>query len=212
VPPELHALTMAIAATTIATARNVRFREILATLTTRGEDPDREGVMIRKIVVAAVTIAASVALIASPAWAGRPPLQISPSSGPTGTAITVSGAECGDGSPATVTIHLVVGDTIVATTTVPIAGGGNGKWSGSITVPAGTAAGAIQVNANCFSSEAEQEFSYVPGSFTVTAPAPTTTTTSTTVVVQQATTTTTVPPAPVAPAATPVVAQPTMTG
>jgi len=170
--------------------------------------------MIRKIVVAAVTIAASVALIASPAWAGRPPVHIAPTSGPTGTKIAVNGAECGDGDAATVTIRFGFDDTTLASTQVEIPANGNGTWSGSVTVPDGTAAGSYVVAANCASPGSEENFDYVTADFTVTGAAPTTTTTSTTTttVAPLGTTTTTVPAAPVAPAATPVVAEPTMTG
>jgi len=164
---------------------------------------------MRKLVVGSVVVAVGIACFASAAWAGRPSFDSSPKSGPAGTVIHASGTQCTDVAGQGVTVALGFDDsTVTSVDTKTVAGG---SWSVDLTVPAGTKLGDYEVAAFC--NAENNQFTYNANAFTVTAaPATTTTTTTTTVAVQQATTTTTIPPAPVAPAAEPVVAQPTMTG
>jgi len=164
---------------------------------------------VRKVLVGGFAVVIGIACFASPAWAGRPTFDSSPTSGPAGTVIHANGTQCSDVAGQGVTVVLGQDDeaTIATVNGTTVAGG---NWSVDLTVPLGTKTGAYEVHAYC--SADEDEFTYNTNDFTVTAAPATTTTTSTTTTVaaQAVTTTTTVPP--VAPAAAPVVAQPTMTG
>jgi len=151
--------------------------------------------------------------------------EYSPTSGPPGTVISVSGTDCfpsGEEFPSRVDVVLSTpggeGTVIVSGTFTP--NQETGAWSGTLTVPAGTAPGPYDIQAFCYLLDesggdlgtdavgppgppAINNFTYTPnpGPFTVTAPAPT--------------------PAPPAPAGTdpvapgapaPVVAAPSFTG
>ena len=169
--------------------------------------------MVRRTLVGGIAALAMVAWMGAPASAGQIQLQISPSSGPAGTTIHIvdNSSQCGDGGGGSVHIDLVSdkGGAPIAsldvTTQDEIP-----EFSADLKVPADAAPGEYLIEASC--SFGELQFDYGTQTFVVTAPATTTTTstTTTTVAAQASTTTTTV--APVAPAATPVVASPALTG
>jgi hypothetical protein len=141
----------------------------------------------RKIAVTAVIFVAFLRLIAGGASAQTPErtLTVTPSSGPPGTTLTVSGTDCSivppdpdtDG-PEQVLVQLLAPDgTTVAETTTPAAP--DGTWSTQITAPETTTLGAaLTVSGNC---QGDSSFSYGSSTFGVEAvqgPGPTTTTTS----------------------------------
>jgi len=171
--------------------------------------------MVRKALVGGVAALAMVAWMAAPASAGAPPMTINKTSGPPGTVVQVSSPtdECG-GSPVEV---VLVADQDGADPIVTLdfnSLDASPDWIVNLTVPSDAAPGAYLVEATCHYN-VEETFSYQTQDFTVTEPATTTTTstTTTTVAVQAASsTTTTTTVAPVAPAATPVVASPALTG
>ena len=137
--------------------------------------------------VALPTLAAGglgVALV-SGAWAqGTGALNRSPSSGPAGTAISVSSKDActppGGASAPEVEIDLTdSGGDPVESSTAPVAA--NGTWSGSITVPDDAAPGSYAVEASCFPSadpNADSYFDYAGQPFQVTAQGGATTTTA----------------------------------
>jgi hypothetical protein len=116
------------------------------------------------------------------------PIGVSPSSGPAGTAITVTGSGCEGDS---VVLLLLDGSTTLDDeTTEP---GADGSWSGTLLVDDGVEGGStLSITADCLGGEVE----YSDGSFSVSGVSPTTlpTTTTTTTTVPPATTTTTVAP------------------
>jgi hypothetical protein len=179
-------------------------------------------------VAVACAAAGALALSVAPAGAqdpGSPALTVSPTSGPAGTVIAVSGGGCTE----TIQVYLAIGTSFpsspadVAATTGTEASGA-GDWQTSIAVPAGLdPAGTYSVTARCYISAGEQsqtKFTYGIVPFDVTG---------------DSTTPSTVPPTvpptvpgdpgdpgdppvidpdvvPMAPVAVPVVAEPDFTG
>ena len=184
--------------------------------------------MIRKSFAAGVVAAAVLGLWAAPVAAGAPTFQISPKSGLAGTTIHASDPEsqCGNhtsGDEITVALSTSLPEAQVRAAaspilaTVDVTTEQDGTWSADITVPDGTPPGTYYVLAHCRAlSFDDEQYDYVPNTFTVTEPPTTTTsstsTTTTTVKTEASTTTTTTTVAPVAAAATPVVASPKLTG
>jgi len=182
--------------------------------------------------VAAGVLVAVVAVILGGGMADAQeglPIQVAPSSGEPGTVITVSGEGC---VGTEVALTLQNGGPIASGSATPNEAG---AWSGTIEVPAGVSAGTLTVLAQCFGGG---EVVYSPGSFTVTEPTTTTSsTTTTTTTTPSSTTSTTAPSTPgpgragppsaeapaappaqaglevaLMPPATPVVAEPVLTG
>jgi len=174
---------------------------------------------MRKIIAIAGIVGLSLCWAVMPAGAGNSPhFDSTPTSGPPGTVIHASDPDFNcDSTGANVHVEVIGQDenTIAeADTTV----GADATWAVDVTIPSDATPGEYAVTASC--SGDETRVFYADNSFTVTAvvetttttaPAPTTTTTVK-VVPQATTTTTTVAPVPVAPAATPVVASPALTG
>jgi hypothetical protein len=94
--------------------------------------------MERKRMSAALIVgaAAGALLVAAPAGAGAPQLEVTPTSGPVGTTITVSGNLCGDGL-AEFTLYMDVdGDEPLVIAQDDLDAPMDGTWSGELVVPA----------------------------------------------------------------------------
>jgi hypothetical protein len=107
---------------------------------------------------------------------------LSPTSGPPGTTVHVSGTGCSPGlvlSPAQDFVQ--VGSATVPPTSSRFAVAANGSWSGTFAVPANATAAPAAVSALCVSDGLQSLLTiYLPQTFTVTAaPAPTTVPTTT---------------------------------
>jgi len=164
--------------------------------------------------LATAGLAAAAVVVLAPPGAGQvtPAMTISPTSGPPGTQITVTGnpGQCPPDPAfgqhqAEGELQPSGGGTALATYSVNT-DTNTGNWTATVTVPATAAPGDYQVTGDCTQGGGTQ-FSYTAQTFTVTQPA--TTTTSTTAATTT-TTTTTQPPS--APAAQAVTAQPRFTG
>ena len=164
-------------------------------------------------VVAAAGVVASLALVGPVSAQGGPDLVVDPTSGPGGTVITVSGADCvdGDGIPGDVWFELYDVDApnqdMVAGSST--AADATGAWSGQLEVSTLLQPGTpYAVYAECSYGEGEDDwFSYVEAPFEVTG-----STTPPTTEPPVTTPPTTEPPATTppttAPAATPAAATP----
>jgi len=121
---------------------------------------------------------------------------MSPTSGPPGTTVSVSGTGCSPGLVLTSSQDFVqVSATTAPPSTTRFSVSTNGSWGGTFAVPAGAPALPAAVTALCFSDGLQSLLSiYLPKVFTVSAASPTTTVASAT---------TTVAPAPTTVATTP---------
>jgi hypothetical protein len=128
--------------------------------------------------ISGALLGAVLTFAAVPAGAAIGPFQVSPASGPPGTAVTVSGGGCSPGLVRTPTQDYVS----VSSTTLPLGMqvpvSASGAWSTTFTVPAGTLAAPAALTALCFTDGLPSLTTlYTPGTFLVTtAPAPTPTT------------------------------------
>jgi hypothetical protein len=167
--------------------------------------------------VAAVVMAAATLIGVGPTAAqeGDEPIErldVSPTSGPPGTVITVHGENCIStipGSPMEIVDIVLLGDSAEAFVAVTHFDIHDGAWTGRLTVPAQADpddAFVLTVTCNGLGPEDNHivDFTYEPVDFDVTAPA-------TTVPTTPPTTAPTPAPAPAPPAA-PIVAQPSFTG
>ena len=114
----------------------------------------------------------------SSAGAGVNNFSMTPTSGPPGTTVSVSGTGCAPGLLLSSSHDFVA----ISVATVPpvskhIAVTANGAWSDTISIPANAAAASAVVTAACFSGDLQSLLTiYAPQTFTVTQPpAPTTT-------------------------------------
>ncbi len=164
-------------------------------------------VKVRAGLAALTTVGLLTIVGGLPASAGAAPLQVDPTSVHAGATVNAS-SYCNDSD---LSLLLFAGaspsygqpaGTPIVTTTPTNWDQQTGAWSGSLTVPEGTAPGQYTVSAHCYG---EGEI-YQNGVITVLADATTTTTTTT----MPSTTTTSVPP--VAPPAPTVRVTPTYTG
>jgi hypothetical protein len=163
---------------------------------------------IRRAALAASTgLALAAALFAAPAGAQEAeflPLDITPTSGPAGTAITVSGDDCAPEQEFNAFVQVYFANETDVLDAVETEIGGDGSWSTQISVPDGTdPAGTYAVFATCFvdnGEDVEVNAEYEEVAFDVTGD-----------VVVPPTLEPTPAPAPAAPAA-PVPGNPTFTG
>jgi hypothetical protein len=120
-------------------------------------------------------LAITLASFASIGTAGAllQPFRVSPSSGPPGTVVSVSGTGCTPGPVVAAGADYVKITSTTLPISVDIAVAGNGSWHGQFTVPASPVLGVGLVAATCFSDGVPSSTTYSPQSFTVTA-APTT--------------------------------------
>jgi hypothetical protein len=129
-------------------------------------------------VMAAIGLGAGLSS-ASAGAVGLTAFSMSPTSGPAGTEVSVSGTGCAPGlllssSLDRVVVHLAS----VPPVSVPIPVTSGGAWNGTVTVPANAAAAAAPVTAVCFTDGLQSLLTiYTPRTFTVTAAAPPSTTT-----------------------------------
>lgn len=142
-------------------------------------------------------------------------VEVSPTSGPPGTVIAISGENCistATGSPAAIVDIELVGDSAEAFVSVAHFDVHEGAWSAQLTVPAQADPDDVfTLTAACKALGPEDDhipvFDYQPVEFDVTAaPTPSPSTTPPT------TTPPTAAPTPTAPPAEPIVARPTFTG
>jgi hypothetical protein len=120
----------------------------------------------------------TTAAVPSSAGAGVNNFSMTPTSGPPGTTVFVSGTGCAPGLLFSASQDFVA----VSATTVPavskhVAVAPDGAWRDTIVIPANAAAASAVVTAVCFSGDLQSLLTiYVPQTFTVTQrPAPTTT-------------------------------------
>jgi len=162
--------------------------------------------MSRRLLATAAAIALGASVwAASPSPAGVvPSVQITPTSGPSGTTITVTGVDCLDEVEDTeVFVSLFTPDGSSRLDDVTVNAAVDGSWSAEVTVPATPIIyGDWHVGAICetASSTPVELFEYDSADFTVPAPTTTTTTPPTT------------PPATEPPAALPVAQEAPFTG
>jgi hypothetical protein len=139
--------------------------------------PRRRGTL--GAVVALAVIAVASLAIRGVAGAAVQSFSVSPSSGPPGTVVDVSGTACSPGITVTPTQDYVKisSTTLSLSTNIPVAA--NGSWHGSFTVPSNAPAAAGLILAVCFTNALPSlTTTYTPQEFTVTGnPATTTTTT-----------------------------------
>jgi hypothetical protein len=113
----------------------------------------------------------------TPASAAIGPFNVSPTSGPPGTVVNVSGSGCSPGltvSPSQDYVS-ISSTSLPLNSQIPVAA--NGSWSGSFTIPQNTLPLPAVIAAACFTNGLPSLLTiYTPQTFTVTA-APTTTTT-----------------------------------
>ena len=92
-------------------------------------------------VVLTVAVATSPVWVASAAQAGVTNFSLAPTSGPTGTVVSVSGSGCTPGLVRSSSLDYVqVAMTTVPSTSAHLAVAANGTWQGTLTVPANAAA------------------------------------------------------------------------
>ena len=136
--------------------------------------------MIRRSVLLFLTATAGVIGVQSAAGAGITNFAMSPTSGPPGTVVSVSGTGCAPGlllAPAQDFVAVTVSTGTPVSARFAVSAGGS--WSGTITVPADAAALPALVTAVCVSDGLPSLLTiYLPKAFTVTAPAETTPSTS----------------------------------
>jgi hypothetical protein len=118
------------------------------------------------------------AVVSSPAGAiGPTAFAMSPTSGPGGTEVDVSGTGCAPGLLLSGSLDRVVVSIASAPPTsvsLPVTSGG--AWNGTVTVPTDAAAAPALVTAVCFTDGLQSLLTiYTPKTFTVTAAAPPTT-------------------------------------
>jgi hypothetical protein len=163
-----------------------------------------------RIATAAAAGVAVVALLgASPAGAQEfLPIEVSPTSGPAGTVVTVSGDGCiAEGTPGVVDVVLffeAAEDPVLVFSTTPEEVAADGSWSTGFIAEATDPPGLYDVTATCFTDAegADIVAEYDFATFELTAPTPT----------PGPTTPPTVPVTPQAPPATPVTGDPDFTG
>jgi hypothetical protein len=107
------------------------------------------------------------------------PFSLSPSSGPAGTVVNVSGGGCLPGVVVSASQDFVeVDSTMAPPAALHLAVGADGSWHGAFAIPGNAPAGPVAVTALCFSSGLPSlNATYIPQIFMVTGPAPPTTTT-----------------------------------
>jgi hypothetical protein len=109
-------------------------------------------------------------LWAQPALAA-PTMTVSPTSGPAGSNFSVTGTECPEIGAAAVGRDSNANNSIDEGEDLDVDGAqanGNGTWTVSLTVPSGTATGALLVEGACVAYYQGGEFQYPDASFTVT--------------------------------------------
>jgi hypothetical protein len=130
--------------------------------------------------VALFVIAVTGLAVMSSAGAAVQGFTVSPTSGPPGTMVKVSGTACSPGITVSSTQDFVriSSTTLSLATDIPVAA--NGSWHGTLAVPGNAAAVPGLVFAACFTDALPSlTTTYTPQGFTVTAgPAPTTTVTT----------------------------------
>lgn len=130
--------------------------------------------------VALFVIAVTGLAVTSAAGAAVQAFSVSPSSGPPGTIVNVSGTACSPGITVSATQDFVriSSTTLSLATDIPVAA--NGSWHGTFTVPGNAPAAPGLVLAACFTDALPSlTTTYTAQGFTVTAgPAPTTTVTT----------------------------------
>ena len=113
----------------------------------------------RAALVATTGLALAAALFAAPAGAQEAefaPLDITPTSGPAGTSITVSGDDCGGEQAFNAFVQVYFADQTQVLDAVETEIAETGSWSTQIQVPAGTdPAGIYAVFATCFVDNGE---------------------------------------------------------
>jgi hypothetical protein len=129
----------------------------------------------------ATIVAGGLVLQARAAGAAVVPFGVSPSSGPPGTVVNISGGGCVPGVMVSASQDYV---EVVSTTSPPaalhLAVAADGSWNGAFVIPANASAGPVAVTAICFSGGLPSlTATYLPQMFTVTGPtSPATTTTA----------------------------------
>jgi hypothetical protein len=127
------------------------------------------------VVAIAVILVASVAT-RGVAGAAVQSFGVSPSSGPPGTVVDVSGTACSPGITLTPEDHVTISSTVLPlATNIPVAA--DGSWHGSFTVPGNATPGSGLIFAVCVNGLTLNPTTYTPHGFTVTANPPATTTT-----------------------------------
>jgi hypothetical protein len=113
----------------------------------------------RAALVATTGLALAAALFAAPAGAQEAefaPLDITPTSGPAGTSITVSGDDCGGEQAFNAFVQVYFANETDVLNAVETEIAETGSWSTQIQVPAGTdPAGTYSVFATCFVDNGE---------------------------------------------------------
>jgi hypothetical protein len=145
---------------------------------------------VRSIRTAVVALAATVSFVvaSAPARALADSFSVTPTSGPAGTEVSVSGTGCSPG------LTNNSSDYVMVTATNPFVSlelsvTNAGAWSGSFTIPDGTLPVVAVLAAACFTNGLPSIVTtYAPQTFTVTAPSPAPTTTPTTSGVSPSTT------------------------
>jgi hypothetical protein len=185
---------------------------------------DGGGQLSKKRTAAAIVAGAAAVLVAAPPAGAGDGFTVTPTSGPAGTVISVSGTGCYEEGLPDRHVSIILSDGEQASASSSVVPDDNGAWSGQLTVPAGAdPAGTYQVYASCWGSilgdNGQEILAYGPVAFDVTGggPAPTTPTTQ-----PNEPTPTTQPPTeptvpgepetPGPPPATPVVDEPDFTG
>jgi cell division septation protein DedD len=162
----------------------------------------------------------AVALASPPASAGDG-FTVTPTSGPAGTVIAVSGTGCYEEGLPDRHVSIILTDGEQASASSSVVPEDNGAWSGQLTVPAGAdPAATYEVYASCWGSilgdNGQEIVSYGPVAFDVTGGGTQPTTPTTATPTTQPPTETTDPTAPdgpeTPPPATPVVRPPDQTG
>ena len=101
---------------------------------------------------------------------GPTSFNMSPSSGPAGTSVSVSGSGCAPGLVLQPNNDFVrIAASTVPPTTRELSVASNGSWSGSFTIPGGSPAGPVAVTAVCVTDNFDSLVTiYLPKTFTVT--------------------------------------------
>ena len=142
---------------------------------------------LTRVAVSAIVAGSFVGVASRAPAIGPQPFSLSPTSGPVGTQVTVSGTGCSPGLVLTSLDHVTVSaPTLLSTFDVPVAA--NGSWQGTFTVSSGAPSLPIAVAALCVTDNLPSLLTvYVPQTFTVTQATTTTTRASTTPTTQGAT-------------------------
>jgi hypothetical protein len=129
------------------------------------------------VVAIAVIVVASLAT-RGVAGAAVQSFGVSPSYGPPGTVVDVSGTACSPGITLTPEDHVTISSTVLPLpTNIPVAA--DGSWHGSFTVPGNATPGSGLILAGCVTDRLTlSPTTYTPHGFTVTANPPATTTTA----------------------------------